>query len=441
MNTIQKLDKLDILNLKDKRLRHVNTIAGSNFIITLKKFQIWYTLHRDRQSNAFYSSDKKENDKSPKWYKINRHRIKNQLFLSLKSMIIRIWIKNNDNDESIPLFLEVEVHFDGLNVFNEDISGENQLIFEIFNHNFTAPIPHNNQKSHEKLTNLFKELSLTKSNGRTTSNLIRSSYPLSLMTRLHEFKKVIHETDCKINRLKTIILVKYEKTAKLRELKAKKMICIQRIQTLNETLTQSKYRIENFKEKFRNLSHLNENRLKNQIEKVKLIDTKQQKPVDLSNKNEIMFKELVEIKSLISNRQKYMIKELSEIYCIQLNNQKIEYNEINSCRLNANEQQTSIAIGYIAHCLILICNLLNIPLRYPIVYRASKSLIYDLPNGELNYKELQLFKNKTVQEQNFNYALFLLNKNVVQLRILFDNFKNIDVNNILGNLHWMLNNC
>jgi hypothetical protein len=110
---------------------------------------------------------------------------------------------------------------------------------------------------------------------------------------------------------------------------------------------------------------------------------------------------------------------------------------------NTNDQQISCALGYISHCMVLFTTILNQPLRYPIVYRSSKSVIIDSASTSANdgetVQEYSLYRASTVQEQNFNYAILLLNKNLAQLRILFDNnYKNADFNCTLGNLKWLL---
>lgn len=51
------------------------------------------------------------------------------------------------------------------------------------------------------------------------------------------------------------------------------------------------------------------------------------------------------------------------------------------------EMTVSVALGYICHLLSMVSMTVDIPLRYPVIYCGSRSLIYDYVNSQINEKE------------------------------------------------------
>ncbi|XP_035693535.1 protein Tube-like [Branchiostoma floridae] len=74
-------------------------------------------------------------------------------------------------------------------------------------------------------------------------------------------------------------------------------------------------------------------------------------------------------------------------------------------------------LGYAAHLLMMIAQFLQLPLQYPIIYRGSKSKIRDPITAKLadRDREFPLY-SKGKERFQFSYAVFLLNKNIAQLR-------------------------
>ncbi|XP_071453755.1 UV radiation resistance-associated gene protein [Hetaerina americana] len=81
------------------------------------------------------------------------------------------------------------------------------------------------------------------------------------------------------------------------------------------------------------------------------------------------------------------------------------------------EVMVSVALGYVAHAIQMISVFLHVPLRYPVAHLGSRSRISDLitdkiPDGE---REFPLF-SRAKDKLQFKYGVYLLNKNVAQLR-------------------------
>jgi hypothetical protein len=497
--TQQKFDRNTYLSLKQKRLRHVDLISANNLKIpkNVKKFHVWYTLHNTttnnkQQTTIFYISDKKENDLNPKWSRVNHSKIPHE-HLTSKQTSIRIWYTNLDTlDQTLHLLLEMTVCFESLyQIIDEDLSktGDNLLVFDMFNHHYSDLSSQSYQIELISLTNSLKLHQLNKIK-------FKKSYQLALIMRLNEFEKVIFNTIKNINRLKTTIRSKFNQTSRINELKTKKELYLQRIQLLKTECDRKRANIFSLKDLSSNLNEKNVTIKRSILQKQVNIEAKMKKINEIKAKNENLLVELVSLKDNLICKQKKLIKSLSKIYPIENvlknnnNNNNNNNNEINIDQelkianvflpnskfyLNNDEQQISVGLGYVSHCLLILCSILNIPLRHPIIYRASKSTIINythdksflnlisgntsnvngssttittttaatssnlIVNENLFLQELALYRTNSVQEASFSYAVFLLNKNLAQLRILFDNYKNFDFNNTLGSLFWLLN--
>ncbi|XP_074032875.1 UV-resistance associated gene isoform X2 [Leptinotarsa decemlineata] len=94
----------------------------------------------------------------------------------------------------------------------------------------------------------------------------------------------------------------------------------------------------------------------------------------------------------------------------------------------------SVALGYIAHILVMASTFLQVPLRYPIMHYGSRSYITDnvspvLPDKDRDFPLFTRGKDKV----QFTYGVYLLNKNLAQFR-WFLNMNTVDLKATLRNL-------
>lgn len=118
-----------------------------------------------------------------------------------------------------------------------------------------------------------------------------------------------------------------------------------------------------------------------------------------------------------------LLRGLNEIYCITKNNNGTC--TVNDIALPNAESYTdatpalalSVALGYVAHAVMMCSSILNIPLRNPIKYEGSRSKMVDcikvLPTAD---REFPLYSRSGPPTNALLYAVFLLNQNISQLK-------------------------
>uniref|UniRef100_A0A6B2L3L3 Uncharacterized protein n=1 Tax=Arcella intermedia TaxID=1963864 RepID=A0A6B2L3L3_9EUKA len=79
---------------------------------------------------------------------------------------------------------------------------------------------------------------------------------------------------------------------------------------------------------------------------------------------------------------------------------------------NHDEELIAVALGHVCHAVFLLSKYLDVPLRYQMIYRCSRSAII---MDEVSHKGQYPLYSKGVDKTRFDYAVFLLNKNLEQL--------------------------
>ncbi|XP_055637526.1 UV radiation resistance-associated gene protein [Toxorhynchites rutilus septentrionalis] len=140
-----------------------------------------------------------------------------------------------------------------------------------------------------------------------------------------------------------------------------------------------------------------------------------------------------------------VLRGLNEIYCIQKNNNgTCTINDITLPNAESYTDATpalalSVALGYVAHTVMMCSSILNIPLRNPIKYEGSRSKMIDcvkvLPTTD---REFPLYCRSGPPTNALLYAVFLLNQNISQIKYYLCLSRG-DPRATLSNLHDILN--
>jgi hypothetical protein len=491
---------IDTNMYKQKRLRNLSSIHMKNLKINSCRFKVWFTLHLNRDCRSFFISEKKENDRRPKWILQKKDTSK----YACKEFLIRVWYSNledisnlnpiNDSvsENGLNLILEMDVNLDYLCKLSDQnvriISKStkkysNFLIFELFGENyceyvleFASPLVSNKKQRNMSINE-------NRSHKQIQQKLtVKNSYTLNSMIRIIDFQRVIHETQEKMIQVRLTSQIKYEKLSKLREIQIQREECLQRMSLykshvyeiekniLNLVKDNETIRVKNnsLREKnacFKDLEIENEKKLYQKMQQEfelifgkymlfnnRLLLRQKHLVLDLAdifrivredneNRDEIIFEQNPIIPN--SNTSKLQIlnsnlvlRKISNIITTNIKNNSSERRNngvVIAASTASDDEENSVSLGHIVHCLRLLADLLCIPLRYPLLYRSSKSYIIEQLN-DLDVRKLPLFKSN-VSDEVFMYAIGLLNLNILQLRAHIDrNFKQYDQFDLLINL-------
>eukprot|EP01126_Amoeba_proteus_P031592 TRINITY_DN3096_c0_g1_i4.p1 TRINITY_DN3096_c0_g1~~TRINITY_DN3096_c0_g1_i4.p1 ORF type:complete len:399 (+),score=85.31 TRINITY_DN3096_c0_g1_i4:803-1999(+) len=147
----------------------------------------------------------------------------------------------------------------------------------------------------------------------------------------------------------------------------------------------------------------------------------------LEKEMEIKNQNLERLKQIIFYQKRntlHLVHQLGEIYKIQkcikgsVNGDKktvwwticeffLPHSNFDGC----NEDQIAAALGYVCHFLFMLAKYLDVPLRYPLIPKCSHSSITDPITNKGQYP----LYSRGVASDRFQYAVFLLNKNIEQL--------------------------
>jgi len=153
----------------------------------------------------------------------------------------------------------------------------------------------------------------------------------------------------------------------------------------------------------------------------------------------------------VNTRCRKMLYELSEIYPLT-RRKKTNYIQIRDLSVlgsldaerqaNLDDDHVATALGYVCHLVIMLSKILEIPLRYRIVYSASRSYICD----DVHQWDYPL-SLQSGQEPRFKWGRKLLNRNIEHILALrCANWARAskrngddDDSNILENLQYLFN--
>lgn len=401
-----------------------------------KKFSFYYTLHLTTMSAPFYTSEKLESE-HPRWEEIEMSDFVGNVNTAVNGIVIRLWLhRKQEKDIVLTVW---GVYFSGLIYLGPKLCSDpsafciNTIVFHMHGGYFTAP-------------ECFKEQPQKFRNSRVSlsQNDVRPSYSVSLLLRLHTvqqaIKKQMHSAQSlreKITLGGLVPLRSNEGDSLFR------LLNVSQSKNRRQEILKLKQEIEKLKFKVALLSQ--EKRRKQeqflQIEKrcTSLTEENQDRGIDLMTKYEHLYKETEHLKewrksyldaresflhvnAQLNFRRRQLISELSFIYpIVQESKNKFTIAGVhlpNSEDFAGHEENTiSVALGYVAHVVQMISIFLQVPLRYPIIHFGSRSRMVDHIADKIpdNDREFPLF-SRGKDKLQFNYGVYLLNKNIAQLR-------------------------
>uniref|UniRef100_A0A672P347 UV radiation resistance-associated gene protein-like n=1 Tax=Sinocyclocheilus grahami TaxID=75366 RepID=A0A672P347_SINGR len=381
------------LTSQQRRLRHLRSIAARNIVNKNGSplLDTYFTLHlcqEDRISRDFYKSEVIRDSLNPTWRSLDFAMLPDLLDTSVSCFVVRIW---GGRDEQYQLLIEWKVNLDGLRYTGQQIRSRNsnEIIFGLNDGYYAAEFD-------QKVFSDRKKNSLL----QVDQSSVRNSYSVFSLLRKQDFLVLFYfyihskkERECMQLRI-GILRCELERQRKAlgREMD---LMQKERVQLVK-------------KEEASSTKHQG-------LESERKSLTELQK--ECTAKRELFLKSNAQL----TFRCRQLISELSYIYPIDVNNQ----NDYVICGVklpNSEDFQAkddgsvAVALGYTAHLVLMISSFLQIPLRYPVIHKGSRSSIKDTITDKLTEKEREFPLYPRGERFQFEYGVYLLNKNIAQLR-------------------------
>uniref|UniRef100_A0A673JSW5 UV radiation resistance-associated gene protein-like n=1 Tax=Sinocyclocheilus rhinocerous TaxID=307959 RepID=A0A673JSW5_9TELE len=374
------------LTSQQRRLRHLRSIAARNIVNKNGSplLDTYFTLHlcqEDRISRDFYKSEVIRDSLNPTWRSLDFAMLPDLLDTSVSCFVVRIW---GGREEQYQLLIEWKVNLDGLRYTGQQTLCEAHGLFSF------------PQESSDRKKNSLLQVD---------QSSVRNSYSVFSLLRLHTAQRAIKQTQVTVQKIGKEIEEKLRTTASCTE-KKKERECMQlRIGILRCELERQRKALA------RELDMM-------QKERAQLRKSLTELQKECTAKRELFLKSNAQL----TFRCRQLISELSYIYPIDVNNQ----NDYVICGVklpNSEDFQAkddgsvAVALGYTAHLVLMISNFLQIPLRYPVIHKGSRSSIKDTITDKLTEKEREFPLYPRGERFQFEYGVYLLNKNIAQVRI------------------------
>ncbi|XP_078695178.1 UV radiation resistance-associated protein-like, partial [Branchiostoma floridae x Branchiostoma belcheri] len=425
-----------------RRLRHLRSVSARNIVapphpdqerrgcLLDTYFTLCTTCDQGPNSREFYRSEVIRKSLNPIWKSFELRSLQDGIDTSITSFIVQIW---GGTEEKYSLLFEWKVNLGGLRYIGPRVTQDghgqspNTIMFGMFEGYYTAP-DHNMERSHENQANASRQRALQQ-------DLLspRQSYNGFSLLRVHTTQRAIKQTQMAVSRIQEAIDHRMEQQRVKARLVSLCILCKMLAVSERETL---RLRVALLHEELRKQTtslQMEQETCKNEKRRLQQRESElemkreglAQAKSDLGErrKGHIEKREtLVKSKAQLAVRRRQLIAELAEIYPIaQLPNGR--HTICGVWLPNAEELQgkddnmVEAGLGYAAHLLMMIAQFLQLPLQYPIIYRGSKSKIRDPITAKLadRDREFPLY-SKGKERFQFSYAVFLLNKNIAQLR-------------------------
>ncbi|KAJ5068782.1 uv radiation resistance-associated protein [Anaeramoeba ignava] len=395
--------------LKYRRIRYLKTISGRNFDLDLIQHPlIYFTLETIDSSNSnnevksFYISEQLSDTLNPDWLQLDNIPKENLIQENFK---IKIWSNNGIIYEEI-IYLS-KLQFICKNLKELKINFPNQsILFELLDGIYAT------SKIVDKISAIYKVcLPNKKIETNSNENLLKIIDFTFSCKKLRELKQEQEEMMGNIeekfsNEREIVSKINYLQEQHIEKKRLKKILKFKR-----QLLEQEKKR---FEEKKKDITKRTSNLIKG-LESLK--ESKQNLVIE-EQKLRNMFKEHQKLISCIKSRKETMLQDIQKIFPIEKlpdNNgyliEKVEFLHIN--HNNNTDEKISTCLGFLAQILHILSLYLEVPLRYPIELKGSRSTICDEISSNIQTSFPLYLKN--VSREKFLLSILFLNTNLKQI--------------------------
>uniref|UniRef100_UPI0037E8C528 UV radiation resistance-associated gene protein isoform X1 n=2 Tax=Semicossyphus pulcher TaxID=241346 RepID=UPI0037E8C528 len=402
------------LTSQQRRLRHLRSIAARNIVNKNGSplLDTYFTLHLcigDRISRDFYKSEVIRDSLNPTWRSLDFGMLPDLLDTSVSCFVVRIW---GGQEETYQLLIEWKVNLDGLRYTGQQIRSRNpnEIIFGLNDGYYAADFDHKDHSERKKNSLL-----------QVDQSSVRNSYSVFSLLRLHTAQRAIKQTQVTVQKIGKEIEEKLRTTATCTERK-KERECMQlRIAVLRSELQRQRKALGreiDLRQKEQAQLQKKEEAFSAQHESLK---EEKESLTKLQKECTAKREQFLKSNAQLTFRCRQLLSELSYIYPIDVANQS-DYVICGVKLPNSEDFQAkddgsvAVALGYTSHLVLMISCFLQVPLRYPVIHKGSRSSIKDTITDRLTEKEREFPLYPRGERFHFEYGVYLLNKNIAQLR-------------------------
>uniref|UniRef100_A0A4W4FWS7 C2 domain-containing protein n=1 Tax=Electrophorus electricus TaxID=8005 RepID=A0A4W4FWS7_ELEEL len=394
-----------------RRLRHLRSIAARNIVNRNDSplLDTYFTLHLcldDRICRDFYRSEVIRDSLNPTWRSLDFAMLPELLDTSVSCFVVRIW---GGRSEQYQLLIEWKVNLDGLRYTGQQIRSRypNEIIFGLNDGYYTADFD-------------LKVPPDAKSMLQVDQSSVRNSYSVFSLLRLHTAQRVIKQTQVTVQNIGKEIEEKLRATANSTDRKKAQEGMRLRIDVLRSELERQKKALVKERDTLQKERALLQRKEEVFSTKRQRLEEERNSLADLQKECTAKREVFLKSKAQLTFRCRQLLSELSYIYPID--NHQSDYVICGVKLPNSEDFQAkddgsvAVALGYTAHLVLMISCFLQIPLRYPIIQRGSRSSVRDTITDKLMEKEREFPLYSRGERFHFEYGVYLLNKNIAQLR-------------------------
>ncbi|XP_077403150.1 UV radiation resistance-associated gene protein isoform X2 [Vanacampus margaritifer] len=328
---------------------------------------------------------------------------------SVSCFVVRIW---GGQEKQYQLLIEWKVNLDGLRYTGQQIRSRNtnEIIFGLNDGYYAADFDHKDHSERKKNSLL-----------QVDQSSVRNSYSVFSLLRLHTAQRAIKQTQVTVQKIGKEIEEKLRTTASC-TVRKKERECMQlRLAVLHSELQRQR----------KALGREIDVRQKDtaQLQKKAEVYSTQHESLKAEKESLTMLhkectakrEQFLKFNAQLTFRCRQLLSELSYIYPIDVATQS-DYVICGVKLPNSEDFQAkddgsvAVALGYTAHLVLMISCFLQIPLRYPVIHKGSRSSIKDTITDRLTEKEREFPLYPRGERFHFEYGVYLLNKNIAQLR-------------------------
>uniref|UniRef100_A0A3Q2Y0D6 UV radiation resistance associated gene n=1 Tax=Hippocampus comes TaxID=109280 RepID=A0A3Q2Y0D6_HIPCM len=400
------------LTSQQRRLRHLRSIAARNIVNKNGSplLDTYFTLHLcigNRISSDFYKSEVIRDSLNPTWRSLDFGMLPDLLDTSVSCFVVRIW---GGQDAQYQLLIEWKVNLDGLRYTGQQIRSRNtnEIIFGLNDGYYVADFDHKDHLERKKNSLL-----------QVDQSSVRNSYSVFSLLRLHTAQRAIKQTQVTVQKIGKEIEEKLRTTATC-TVRKKERECMQlRLAVLHSELQRQRKALgREIDVRQKDMAQLQK---KGELYSAQHQSLKEERESLTMLHKECTAKreQFLKFNAQLTFRCRQLLSELSYIYPIDVVSAKpfLGLSLFPPSPLAAKDDgSVAVALGYTAHLVLMISCFLQIPLRYPVIHKGSRSSIKDTITDRLTEKEREFPLYPRGERFHFEYGVYLLNKNIAQLR-------------------------